>query len=77
MLKSNFLAISLLVSVSFAGAGNKQWTVYSPDKNITLNVMLEDSQLLYNVELNSKRLVDKSPLGINLEIGRASCRERV
>lgn len=67
MLKSNFLAISLLVSVSFAGAGNKQWTVYSPDKNITLNVMLEDSQLLYNVELNSKRLVDKSPLGINLE----------
>ena len=70
MRRGKNLVLELIVLLSFfveTKAQNTQWTMYSPDRNIALCVMFQNSQLFYSINLNSKCLVKESPLGVTLE----------
>lgn len=58
-------AFLLLLTHSLHTTGQQQWTLTSPDKNITALITHENGALTYTVSLKKSQVIDRSPLGID------------
>ena len=59
----------LLLSVFWANAQTDNVTVSSPDGKLAVNVSLENGKPSYNISLNGKTFLNKSPLGLKTNVG--------
>ncbi len=56
-----------MLAFGFAGAEDKKIT--SPDGKLVVTVFIENGSPFYSVSLNNKQFLEKSPLGVNTNIG--------
>ena len=67
MKRTYFLIFCMILALGFARAEDKKIT--SPDGKLVVTVFVENGSPFYNVSLSNKQFLEKSPLGINTNIG--------
>lgn len=67
MKKISFLIFCMILALGFARAEDKKIT--SPDGKLVVTVFIENGSPFYSVNLSNKQFLEKSPLGINTNIG--------
>ena len=63
MMRFLFLPSVLFIALQLPASGQR-WRLFSPDKNIVVNIMNEGGVVSYNASLNRQPVIEQSPLGV-------------
>jgi hypothetical protein len=68
-MKTNYLTLACCLLISVSISAQNAASVASPDKNLVLNVMVEDGNPVYTVTYLGKAMLENSPLGLTTNEG--------